>query len=231
MNAPRIRFIRDTLVDLSRQNVKEQRGVDLTGLRAVDVGCGGGLAAESLARLGLRVLGIDAARENVEIARLHQTKDLALAGSDALEYRQITAEQLLADTSNRGNFDAVVSLEVIEHVTDPFTFVRSLVELARPGAPIIVSTMNRTPISYLVDIAVPEYLTRMVPRGTHEHGKFIKPEELRLMLRACGAEMLDVRGLVLDPVTNVCHLVDRDLGLLRDVGVQANYIMAARKNK
>ncbi|KAJ2502219.1 Hexaprenyldihydroxybenzoate methyltransferase, mitochondrial [Coemansia sp. RSA 1972] len=219
MNIPRIQFIRSRILDLQH---RQSQG-DMSKLRAIDVGCGGGLASESLARLGLRVVGVDAAQENISMARVHQLRDPML---ENLEYKQATAEQLVAQQEQ---FDVVVSLEVIEHVTSAFEFVRSLVQLAKPGGLIVVSTMNRTLVSWLVDVVVPEYVMGSVPMGTHDVAKFVPPKKLSEMLNACGAETVDVQGLVLDPLRNVCMLVPRDFGLLRNVGVQANYILAARK--
>ncbi|KAJ2741861.1 Hexaprenyldihydroxybenzoate methyltransferase, mitochondrial [Coemansia sp. BCRC 34301] len=230
MNRTRTQFIRSHLADLSRLSREETLGrAWIRGRRVVDVGCGGGLASESLARLGMQVVGVDAARENIEIARIHMQRDPALAGN--LEYVQTTAEQLVAAQNGKSKFDVVVSLEVIEHVADPVPFVRSLVDLVAPGGSLFISTMNRTPVSLFVDVLVPEYVMGTVPRGTHDHSKFIAPEELSEVLSSFGAETLDTRGLVLNPLTNVCHLVPQDLGLLRNLGVQANYILAARKLK
>ncbi|KAJ2658091.1 hypothetical protein IWW48_004189 [Coemansia sp. RSA 1200] len=248
MNGPRIRFVREILADLARlapqgdrfnkpENKQENRRGRrwIEGLAAVDVGCGGGLAAESLARLGMRVLGIDAARENIDMARAHAPRDL-----NKLEYAQTTAERLVAELRNPQQqdgagdelllFDAVVSLEVIEHVADPVPFCRSLVELAKPGGVVVVSTMNRTPLSFVVDVVLPEYLLGSVPRGTHDHSRFVPPDELRQIFRSLGAEHLDTQGLILDPFSNTCHLAPADFGLLRNAGVQANYISAFRKN-
>ncbi|KAJ2762775.1 Hexaprenyldihydroxybenzoate methyltransferase, mitochondrial [Coemansia sp. BCRC 34490] len=249
MNGPRIRFVREILADLARlapqgdrfskpesknnSSGSSRRGrAWIEGLTAVDVGCGGGLAAEALARLGMRVLGIDAARENIDMARAHAPRDL-----DNLRYAQTTAEELVAEQRQKGGaaadslFDAVVSLEVIEHVADPVPFCRSLVELARPGGVVVVSTMNRTPLSFVVDVVLPEYLLGSVPRGTHDHSRFVPPDELRQIFRSLGAELLDTQGLILDPFSNTCHLAPADFGLLRNVGVQANYISAFRKSK
>ncbi|KAJ2725053.1 Hexaprenyldihydroxybenzoate methyltransferase, mitochondrial [Coemansia sp. Benny D115] len=216
MNIARLQFVRQRLEDL---------GISLNAnTSVVDVGCGGGLATESLARLGLSALGIDAAQENIAVARLHAQNDPLLS----IEYRQMTAEQAVAEPLS---FDSVVSFEVIEHVNDPVHFVKSLVDLAKPGAPIFLSTMNRTLVSLFVDVVVPEYLMNSVPKGTHNHSKFIAPEELSDMLAAFGAETLSVEGLVLEPLFNTCHLVPRDLGLLRNAGVQANYVLCARKKR
>ncbi|KAJ2714988.1 Hexaprenyldihydroxybenzoate methyltransferase, mitochondrial [Coemansia spiralis] len=214
MNPARVRFIGQILEDLRVGNSGQ----------AVDVGCGGGLAAEALGRLGLQVLGVDAAEAGVGIARAHLAEDPMLA--DRVAYRVATAEQLVREGAL---FDVVVSLEVVEHVADPAQFIESLVRLARPGAPIVISTINRTPLSYLLDVAIPEYVLGSVPAGTHDHAKFVPPADLQRMLAECGADTLAVNGLILNPVTSECHLVDRDCGLLRDAGVQANYILAARK--
>ncbi|KAJ2337246.1 Hexaprenyldihydroxybenzoate methyltransferase, mitochondrial [Coemansia sp. RSA 2681] len=222
MNRTRTQFIRSHLADLSRLPRQETLGrAWIRGRRMVDIGCGGGLASEPLAQLSMQV--------NVEMARIHAQRDPALARN--LEYVQTTAEQLVAAQDGRHAFDVVVLLEVIEHVADPVAFVRSLVDLAAPGASLFISTMNRTPVSLLVDVIVPEYVLGMVPRDAHDHSKFIAPEELAEMLCSFGAETLETRGLVLNPLTNTCHLVPQDLSLLRNLGVQANYIIAARKPK
>ncbi|KAJ1883622.1 Hexaprenyldihydroxybenzoate methyltransferase, mitochondrial [Kickxella alabastrina] len=220
MNTARMQYIHERLSDFKTPTAK--------GASAVDVGCGGGLAAESLARMGLRTLGVDAALENVQVARMHALEDAALGLLGQLEYRRMTAEQLVAEGRQ---FDCVVSLEVIEHVADALAFVRSLVQLARPGGLVFVSTMSRTPAAMLIDVVVPEYILGTVPRGTHDHAKFLKPEELGEMLAAVGAETVDVSGLVLEPLSNSCHVVPADWGLLRNIGVQANYILCARKRK
>ncbi|KAJ1644999.1 Hexaprenyldihydroxybenzoate methyltransferase, mitochondrial [Coemansia asiatica] len=220
MDTARMQYIHQRLSDLFKNNSREQ-------LSVVDVGCGGGLAAESLARMGMKTLGIDAGLENIEVARLHAKMDPLV--SKNTEYRQMTAEQAVQEGGMR--FDCVVSLEVIEHVRDPALFVKSLVDLLEDSGVLFVSTMNRSLVSLFVDILVPEYLMGSVPRGTHQFEKFVTPEELGAMVQAAGAELLDVSGLVLEPVSNSCYLVPRDFGLLRNVGVQANYIICARKKK
>ncbi|KAJ1798507.1 Hexaprenyldihydroxybenzoate methyltransferase, mitochondrial [Coemansia sp. RSA 2399] len=234
MNAPRIQFIRSRLADLEKQapnssSSRSKEGIAwMQGKRAVDVGCGGGLASESLARLGMHVLGIDAAAENVAMARVHMQRDPLFGDQQRLRYKQMTAEQLAE--KDKEQFDVVVSLEVIEHVNDAAAFCKSLVDLAKPGALLVLSTMNRTPLSYIVDVVVPEYLMGSVPRGTHAHEKFVAPHEMRQIFAALGAQHVDTQGLVLDPFNNECHLVPADFGLLLpNAGVQANYISAFRK--
>ncbi|KAJ2849441.1 Hexaprenyldihydroxybenzoate methyltransferase, mitochondrial [Coemansia brasiliensis] len=227
MNRPRVQFIRQTLLDMH----KSPKGSVLANLRGIDVGCGGGLATESLARLGISMVGIDAAKENIMMARMHQQQDPMLASK--IEYRNETAESRLGDTQQKNEFDVVVSLEVIEHVRDPFLFVKSLVDLAKPGGMVVLSTMNKSAVSWIVDIVVPEYIMQSVALGTHDYSKFIPPEELMQMLQACGAQTLDIQGLILNPLSNQCFLVSQDCcgPLLPNIGVQANYILAARKKK
>ncbi|KAJ2448916.1 Hexaprenyldihydroxybenzoate methyltransferase, mitochondrial [Coemansia sp. RSA 2336] len=163
MNRPRVQFIRQMLQDVHKRP-------RLAGLRGIDVGCGGGLATESLARLGIDMVGIDAAKENIVMAQLHQQQDPMLA--DKIEYRNETAESRLGEVENE--FDVVASLEVIEHVRDPFLFVKSLVDLARPGGLVVLSTMNKSAVSWMVDIVVPEYIMRSVEVGTHDYSKLVE---------------------------------------------------------
>ncbi|KAJ2868916.1 Hexaprenyldihydroxybenzoate methyltransferase, mitochondrial [Coemansia erecta] len=229
MNTPRIQFIRSRLADLEKQAPSNSKGMAwMQGKRAVDVGCGGGLASESLARLGMNVLGIDAAAENIAMARVHMQRDPLFGDQQKrLRYKQMTAEQLV---EKEEQFDVVVSLEVIEHVNDAATFCKSLVDLAKPGGLLVLSTMNRTALSYIIDVVVPEYLLGSVPRGTHAHEKFVAPHEMRQIFAALDAQHVDTQGLVLDPFNNQCHLVPADFGLLLpNAGVQANYISAFRK--
>jgi ubiquinone biosynthesis O-methyltransferase len=168
----------------------------------LDVGCGGGLLSESLARLGASVTGIDACRENVEIARAHAQIDPRVRGNT--NYRCIPAEDLEAELRNEhgdaGQFDIVCSLEVIEHVENKALFLSSLASLLRPGGLMFLSTMNRTPQSYAIAIVAAEYLTGMVPPGTHNWHKFPTPEELVKDLQPLQLETLDISGMVFTPV-------------------------------
>ncbi len=160
----------------------------LEGRRALDMGCGAGLLAEPLARLGAATTGIDAAAENVAVARAH-----AEGQGLAIDYR-VGGIESLGDE----RFDLVTSMEVIEHVTDPAAFVAGLAGALAPGGLMILSTPNRTPLSQLVMVTVGERLG-MVPRGTHDWSKFLTPDELTALLHAAGLEVTDIRGLGFSP--------------------------------
>lgn len=181
------------------------------GLRLLDIGCGGGLLAEPMARLGAEVVGADAVARNIEVARLH-----ALQQDLAIDYRATTAEALAAAGER---FDAVLALEIIEHVADPAGFVATCAELARQGGLVVVSTLNRTPKSFALAIVGAEWVMRWLPRGTHDWRRFITPAELEAMMRAAGLEPVDRRGMVFDPVGWGWSLTERDLG--------CNYAMSA----
>lgn len=174
--------------------LKRWLGGNPSGLRILDVGCGGGLVCEPLTRMGAKVTGLDAGTENIEAANAH-----ARAGDLPIDYRATTAEDFLA-THGEGRFDAVLALEIIEHVDDPALFVETLVRLCKPGGTIILSTLNRTAKSFALGIVAAEYLLRWVPRGTHSWRKFKKPSELAQMLKSSGATPTDMTGLVFDPL-------------------------------
>jgi len=171
----------------------------LAGARVLDVGCGGGLLAESLARAGAAVTGIDLAPTMVETARLH-----ALESGLDIEYRLESAEALLV--ANAGKFGVVTCMEMLEHVPDPAQTVAVLGKLVAPGGDVFVSTINRNLKSFVLAIIGAEYLANLVPRGTHEYERLLKPSEIARFARAAGLEVVDIAGLHYDPVRSQCSL-------------------------
>jgi 2-polyprenyl-6-hydroxyphenyl methylase / 3-demethylubiquinone-9 3-methyltransferase len=181
-------------------------------VRLLDVGCGAGLAAEALARLGFDVLGLDAAGEAIAVARAH-----AAGQNLPLAYRTGVAEDLLAENVR---FPVITALEVIEHVPDPGAFVATLATLLAPGGRLFLSTLNRTPHSFIAAKVGAEYLLRWLPVGTHDWRKFITPTELGGMLRRTGLRVAAISGLIGDPLTGRWK-ISRNLAI--------NYILAAEK--
>ena len=173
----------------------------LDGARALDVGCGGGLLSEALARAGAQVTGIDLAPGMIEVARLH-----AAASGLAVDYRIAAAEEL-ARSSAQG-FEVVTCMEMLEHVPDPAATVASLAALLRPGGALFVSTLNRNLRSFLTAIVGGEYLLRLLPRGTHEYERLIRPAELARWARAAGLTLRAMAGLSLNPFTQRAVLTD-----------------------
>jgi 2-polyprenyl-6-hydroxyphenyl methylase/3-demethylubiquinone-9 3-methyltransferase len=165
----------------------------LAGRQVLDVGCGGGLLAEAMARRGGRVLGIDLAPEALAVARLH-----ALESGVAVEYRQVEVESL-AGTMPAG-FDVVTCLEMLEHVPDPSAVVAALARLVRPGGHVIVSTINRNAKAFALAIVGAEYVMRLLPMGTHRYARLIRPSELSRWARGAGLELADLAGLEYDPL-------------------------------
>jgi 2-polyprenyl-6-hydroxyphenyl methylase/3-demethylubiquinone-9 3-methyltransferase len=176
-----------------------ERAAALPGSRILDVGCGGGILSESMARAGAQVLGIDLAPALIEVAELH-----ALKGGVAVEYRTAAAEDLARERP--GAFDAVTCMEMLEHVPDPAAALKSLAALTKPAGDVIVSTLNRHPQAFAVAILGAEYIARVLPRGTHEYLKFIRPSELARWGRAAGLELLDLCGISYNPLTRAFRL-------------------------
>lgn len=175
------------------------------GLRVLDIGCGGGLLSEPMARLGANVVGADASERNVRVARIHaERQDLRI------DYRHTTAEEL----STAGEeFDTVLNMEVVEHVTDPQAYLTACADLLRPGGLMVCSTINRNAKSFLLAIIGAEYVMRWLPKGTHDWSKFLTPDELIGQLRQAGLEVADRKGFVFSPVSWSWALSDRDLSV------------------
>jgi 2-polyprenyl-6-hydroxyphenyl methylase/3-demethylubiquinone-9 3-methyltransferase len=190
INPLRLTYIRDQLCRRFRRDPKQ--GASLKGLSVLDIGCGGGLVAEPLARLGAAVTGIDPAPENVEAAKAHAKG----AGLD-IAYRPVTAEALALEGSM---FDAVLLLEVVEHVPDVPLFLKSVAPLVKPGGVMILSTLNRTLKAYALAIIGAELILRWLPAGTHQWERFVTPEELGSALRAAGLGVSDMTGMVYHPL-------------------------------
>jgi 2-polyprenyl-6-hydroxyphenyl methylase/3-demethylubiquinone-9 3-methyltransferase len=170
----------------------------LAGSRVLDVGCGGGLLAESLARAGAHVTAIDLAPSMVETARLH-----ALDSGLTIDYRVEGAEQLLKAP---GKFEVLTCMEMLEHVPDPAATVAVLGKLVRPGGHVFISTINRNFRSFMLAIVGAEYVANLVPRGTHEYERLLKPSEVARFARAAGLEVVDIAGLQYDPIREQCSL-------------------------
>lgn len=210
LNPVRLGHIRDTAVRHFRLDARARR--PLEGLRILDIGCGGGLVAEPLARLGAAVTGVDAAERNIAVASLH-----ARESGLAIDYRLGNAEDLAAAG---GSFNIVLALEIIEHVADVPLFVSAISRLARPGGLVLVATMNRTWKAFAMAIVGAEYVLRWLPRGTHDWKKFLRPSEVAAEVRRNGLNTAEVRGMTYSP------LGDR-WSLSADTDV--NYILTAAK--
>jgi 2-polyprenyl-6-hydroxyphenyl methylase/3-demethylubiquinone-9 3-methyltransferase len=171
-----------------------QRAVALAGRQVLDVGCGGGILSEAMARAGARVLGIDLSPAVLDVAELH-----ALEGGVETRYRAVAAEELALELP--AAFDLVTCMEMLEHVPDPAAAVKALADLVKPGGDVIVSTLNRNPMAFAVAIVGAEYIARALPRGTHEYLKFIRPSELARWGRAADLELRDLTGIAYNPFT------------------------------
>ncbi|CUH85514.1 bifunctional 2-polyprenyl-6-hydroxyphenol methylase/3-demethylubiquinol 3-O-methyltransferase UbiG [Thalassovita mediterranea] len=183
------------------------------GLRLLDIGCGGGLLSEPMARLGATVVGADAAAGNIPVAQVH-----AQQSGLEIDYRNITAEEMAAAGEQ---FDVVLNMEVVEHVADPLAYLTACQQLLKPGGLIICSTINRNPKSFAMAIIGAEYVMRWLPKGTHEWNKFITPDELFSLITNAGLEAVDRKGFVFNPVSWQWKISDRDLSV--------NYVTASVK--
>lgn len=177
---------------------------DLCGRRVIDVGCGGGILSEGLAQAGAAVVAIDLAAELLEVARQH-----AAEHGLAIDYRCSSAEALAA--TEPGAYDHLTCMEMLEHVPDPASVVQACAQLVKPGGRVFFSTLNRTPKAYLLAIVGAEYVLRMIPKGTHDFSTFIRPAELCAFARQAGLELLDLRGIVYNPLSQRFSLSQNDL--------------------
>ncbi len=187
----------------------------LTGKKVLDVGCGGGILAESLSKAGGIVTGIDLSNKALKVAELHQ-----LESNTSVQYRSISAEDEAKQEPE--NYDVVTCMEMLEHVPDPSSVVQACATLCKPGGSIFFSTLNRNPKSYLFAIIGAEYILKLLPKGTHEYDKFIKPSELAGFTRQAGLELLEIKGMTYNPLTQIYRL-----GSDTDV----NYMIATRKSE
>jgi 2-polyprenyl-6-hydroxyphenyl methylase/3-demethylubiquinone-9 3-methyltransferase len=207
MNPCRLTFIKETLC--KNFNKDPRNNLPLKGLSILDAGCGGGLLTEPLTRLGASVTGIDAGDKNIEIAKEHAKSNYL-----DIDYQVATP----ADLNTKKKFDVVISLEVIEHVADIQAYVQSCTKLVKKEGILILSTLNRTPLSYLGAIVMGEYLLRWIPQGTHNWHKFVKPAELEKFLEKSKFTINDMQGMVYKPLSKEWTLSKR---------VDVNYIVSA----
>ena len=198
-----------------RTNYIEKAAGGLKGKRVLDVGCGGGILSEALAARGAQVLGIDLAEEVLEAARTHLDESEL-----SVEYRVVSAESLAGEKSSA--FDLVTCLEMLEHVPDPASVVAACAKLVRPSGTVVFSTINRNAKAYALAILGAEYLLNLIPRGTHDYAKLIRPSELDRWARTAGLEVLEIRGLTYNPLLKSARLSD---------DVDVNYLMHCVKRE
>ena len=198
---------------LRLQYIDERASLD--GKIVLDVGCGGGILSESMAALGARVTGIDAGQAPLEVAKLH-----LLESGHEVEYHHIMVEELAEQQPE--SFDVVTCMEMLEHVPDPGSVISSCARLLKPGGMVFFSTINRNPKAWMLAVVGAEYLLQMLPRGTHEYAKFIKPSELDQWIREAGLAMTHMTGMTYNPLTRIYKLNDHD--------VDVNYLVTARKD-
>ncbi|MCI5060354.1 MAG: bifunctional 2-polyprenyl-6-hydroxyphenol methylase/3-demethylubiquinol 3-O-methyltransferase UbiG [Alphaproteobacteria bacterium] len=211
LNHVRLQYVKNQICD---HYDRDPDGFDsYQGLKILDIGCGGGLVCEPMARLGAKVTGIDADIRAIEVAKHHADESEL-----KIIYRSDTTDILVKE---KKQFDVVLALEVIEHVADPAQFVTEVLQLCKPGGLVIFSTLNRNPKSYALGIVAAEHILGWVPRGTHSWKKFVKPFELSRMVRACGGRPTDLCGLAFNPLKNEFHLAPKDLDV--------NYFMSVQK--
>ena len=198
----RMRYIKD--------RIEAHFGKPPKDLKILDIGCGGGLVCEPLARMGAKVTGIDADTQAVSVATEHAKK------------QDLKIDYLCSSIENhKGKYDVVLALEIIEHVADLRGFIDAAIKLCKPKGLLIFSTLNRTPKSFALGIVAAEYILRWVPRGTHNWKQFLRPSELAALLRDCNCEAMDIKGYKFRPLSNEFEMSDKDMSV--------NYFLSARK--
>lgn len=185
----------------------------IKGKAAIDIGCGGGLVSEGMAKMGAKVTAIDMAGKALSVAKLH-----ALESGVSIDYRESTAEDMAEKSA--GSFDVVTCLEMLEHVPDPTAVVAACAELAKPGGHLFFSTISRTPKAYVMAVVGAEYVLNLLPKGTHEYAKFLKPSELIRFAESAGLTLTDLRGMDYNPFTHVAKW---------KADTQVNYIISCVK--
>ncbi|MEN6078854.1 bifunctional 2-polyprenyl-6-hydroxyphenol methylase/3-demethylubiquinol 3-O-methyltransferase UbiG [Chromobacterium piscinae] len=190
------------------------RHASIAGKKVLDVGCGGGILAESMALRGAQVTGIDLAKKSLKVAQLH-----SLESGVPIDYRCVPVEELAAEMP--ASFDVVTCMEMLEHVPDPESVVRACATLAKPGGWVFFSTLNRNAKAYLLAVLGAEYVLNMLPRGTHEYARFLKPSELSRMARHAGLGLQTLSGMGYNPITRIYSLND---------DTDVNYLMATRRS-
>ena len=211
MNPCRLDYITSQIAAEYGRDLKQP--LPFTGLRILDIGCGGGLLSEPMARLGAVVIGADAAPRNIPVARLH-----AEQSGLVIDYRHTTAEDLAAAGEQ---FDVVLNMEVVEHVSDPQAYLTACQSLLKPGGLMVCSTLNRNAKSFLMAIVGAEWVMRWLPKGTHDWAKFITPDELYALINRAGMTPVDRKGMVFNPVSWSWSLSTRDLS--------CNYVTTSRR--
>jgi 2-polyprenyl-6-hydroxyphenyl methylase / 3-demethylubiquinone-9 3-methyltransferase len=196
-----------------RANYIDERS-PVASKQLIDIGCGGGILAEAMASRGAIVTGIDMGEAPLAVARLHQ-----LESNVSVNYRQITAEAIAEEQP--GYYDVVTCMEMLEHVPDPQSIINACAKLCKPGGDLYFSTLNRHPKSYAFAILGAEYILKLLPKGTHDYAKFIKPSELAEWIRQANLQLLDITGMVYNPLTKIYRLDARD--------VSVNYLMHVKK--
>ncbi len=210
-NPVRLGYIRDTVVQHFGRDPRA--GKPFAGLRLLDIGCGGGILSEPMARLGAEVVGLDPSATNIEVARLH-----AEQSGLAIDYRATTAEALVGSGNK---FDVVLAMEVVEHVADMHAFLAAAAALVKPGGLLFVATINRTPKAFALAIVGAEYLLRWLPRGAHDYAKLVRPAELEAALAKVGLAVHDRSGVRYNPLTDRwSHSAD----------MAVNYMVVAEKH-